>query len=184
MTRSLLLSGGFTGTVWTSLKGLGENNFFPLSKVVGVLGGTVSSKCIGSVFDFFIGKIGRLGGGFGGLRGTESEISGGDKSPLDIGDSGPLELGDNNPEFGVDKPFEFGDITPFAGLCVPLVEPLCSGMWILSWLELVPPAATGPASGACGIVVTRCACVSRSGGSNSRGERPVPFQSCPELYYC
>lgn len=91
------------------------------------LDGTVSSKLIGRVFDFFTGSTVRPSpaGGLGGFLGVGSNMMGGERAPFEFGDSAPL----------LDAPFTFG-----------------SGIWTLS-LELVFMALSGAAALACGISV-------------------------------
>lgn len=84
--------------MWTSFRVFVTKSFFPFKSVVGSFGGTFSSKCIGSVLDFFMGSIGRLGGALGGFLGVASNM----------GESGPLEFGDNAP-FGENTPFPFAE---------------------------------------------------------------------------
>lgn len=143
--------------------------------MLGVFGGTFSSKLIGSVLDFFIGSMGLLGGAFGGFFGVASKM-GGDSGPLEFGDSAPL-VGESTPFVGC-IPFPLADgIDPLVEGRDPLV-PLCSGIWSLSWFNVPLTASEQMPFGAVGMSSKLVfADVSCSGGSVSRGESPVPFHA-------
>lgn len=109
-------------------------SFLPFNREEESFGGTLSSKSIGSVLDFFTGKMGLLSGGLGGFFGVVSSIG---------GDSGPLKFGGREP-----FPLIGGEKTP-----LPLVALVfCSGICSFSGLEPVP-LTVATATGACGIFV-------------------------------
>lgn len=84
--------------VWTSFRGFVTKSFLPFRIEDDGFGGTFSSKSIGSVLDFFTGRMGLLGGALGGFLGVVSSM-GGDRGPLKFGgrDPFPLTGGEHTP---------------------------------------------------------------------------------------